>query len=86
MNTLHFHDPTNWNSICRVISIGSVQVAEHFCWESLDVDLVFSAWVCWLHIYKVWTAVDITGAGETAAAEMSYQDGLNLTPKQRGGT
>lgn len=24
--------------------------------------------------------------GETAAAEMSYQDGLNLTPKQRGGT
>ena len=24
--------------------------------------------------------------GETAAAEMSYQDGLNLTPKQRAGT
>lgn len=33
-----------------------------------------------VHTYKVWTAVDMKG--ETAAAEMSYQDGLNLTPKQ----
>lgn len=36
------------------------------------------------YIYKVWTAVD--RRGEIAAAERSYQDGLKLRPKQRGGT
>lgn len=42
-----FHDRINWNRICHVISSGSEQVIEYFCWENLNVDSFLSAWVKW---------------------------------------